>query len=670
MIEVLVALGALGGAAALGAFALRAKSQAERRLREAIDVVPMGVSIFDAQDRLRVWNKPYENASGPCLSALRPGIRFEDMLRLDLQTNYYAEAAGREEAWLAERLAIRACADGSHEQDVGDGRWLRIEDRRTADGGTVSTCTDITDLKRREESFKLMFDSNPVPMWLWEGGTGLKILDVNQAGLEHLGYDREDVADLTVFDLLDESEHYKLHAMIASGLNKPYRGEGVWRPRRKDGTVRSALPYIQILPNPGGARPRFIAAIVDVTERVAAEQELLRAKEEAEAANRAKSEFLANMSHELRTPLNGVIGMAELLAAGDLNPREREHLQIIRTSGVTLDRLIGDILDLSRIEAGQVAIEARPFHLGECVRSVMALACPKATEKGLELRVEIAPDADRPHLGDAVRLKQILSNLVGNAVKFTEAGAVTVAVSRDTAGVRLVVSDTGVGFDPRDAERIFGRFEQADGSITRKFGGSGLGLAIVRDLSQMMGGHVSAEGRPDQGATFTVVLPLAPMAVAEPELTTVGIEAVEPVYDQDVDRPLRILLVDDHPTNRKVVELILAGAGAGADLVSVENGLEAVEAYQAQPFDLVLMDMQMPVMDGLTATARIREHEARTGLPRAAVIMLTANCLPEHVQAAGAAGADRHLAKPVTAPLLLGAISETLDEVEAQRAAA
>ena len=667
MLQFLAMAGLTVGVAGTGLLVLREKFKADRRLRDAISAIPAGLGFYDAQDRLYLWNKPYEDVSGDCVTMLRPGVRFRDMIEADLKARHHPDAVGREKAWLDDRIVQRARACGAVEQDLGGGRWLRVEDRRTTDGGIVSICTDITELKQRENSFKLLFDSNPVPMWLWRGDRTLRMLEMNAAGLKHLGYTADEVAKLSVFDLLSVDDWPALHEMIRSGLAQSYDAERVWSPRCKDGTHRRALPYIQMLPDLSG-KPRFVGAIVDVTDRMAAEDALRQsaetlavAKEEAESANRAKSEFLANMSHELRTPLNGVLGMADLLAQADLAPREREMVEIVRASGATLERLLSDVLDIVSVEKGRVAIEALPFSLADTVRAVVALSAPMAQEKGLALSVDLTPALEGQFLGDAVRVKQVLGALVSNAMKFTDVGSVTVWGRVTDDGVRLKVCDTGIGFDPAERDRIFQRFAQADGSITRRFGGSGLGLSIARELVELMGGTIGADATPGKGAAFTVVLPLERVPVAAPVAT------VDVSHEPDAGRPLRILLADDHPTNRKVVELMLAAADA--DLTSVENGLQAVHAFEAEPFDLVLMDMQMPVMDGLTAIGHIRAHEAANGLGRAPVIMLTANALPEHVRAAAEAGADRHLAKPVTAQTLLGAISQALDEAGERRAA-
>jgi len=387
---------------------------------------------------------------------------------------------------------------------------------------------------------------------------------------------------------------------------------------------------------------------------------LLRvARRRAEVANRTKSEFLANMSHEIRTPLNGVVAMADALAGARLPKKEKEMVEVIRSSGVTLERLLSDVLDLARIESGQVNIEIAPFHLGNAVRDVASLSRLRADEKGIALKTFIDPAIDCMVSGDVVRVRQILTNLVSNAVKFTEQGSVCLnAISVGNGRVRLEVIDTGVGFDASAKSRVFGRFQQADGSITRRFGGTGLGLAISRELAELMGGQLDCESTLGEGSRFWVEIdmPAAAGAAAVAEVTaTVGVAS-----EGGEERPLRILLADDHPTNRKVIELMLAETGV--DLVMTENGAEALEAVKSgEAFDVILMDMQMPVMDGLSATSAIRLWQTQSARPRTPVIMLTANAMPEHVEAGRKAGADGHLAKPITMAGLFAAIEATLE---------
>lgn len=400
--------------------------------------------------------------------------------------------------------------------------------------------------------------------------------------------------------------------------------------------------------------------ITDLREREAgarrAAEALSFAKAAAEAASAAKSEFLANMSHEIRTPLNGVIAVADLLCRRDLTPEDRRLAELIRSSGQTLERLLSDILDLAKIESGALQVERVAFHLGDLARSAAELARLKAEEKGLRLDVSVAPAVDRHVWGDPTRLRQVLANLISNAVKFTPGGAIEVRVSALPDGrVRLEVQDSGVGFDPAQKDRLFRRFEQADGSITRQYGGSGLGLAICAQLAVLMGGRLDCRSTPGEGSTFWVDLPADPAAIDGPA-------AEQPVAPFE-EEGLRVLVADDHPTNRLVVELMLKSLGGRT--TCVENGLEAVEAMRAGRFDLVLMDMQMPVMDGLTATRAIRAWEAAENRPPAPLLMLTANTLPEHVSAALKAGADGHLAKPITVDRLVDAITSALSPAPA-----
>jgi CheY-like chemotaxis protein/nitrogen-specific signal transduction histidine kinase len=370
-----------------------------------------------------------------------------------------------------------------------------------------------------------------------------------------------------------------------------------------------------------------------------------------ERANTEKSRFLANMSHELRTPLNGVIAISETLAAQQTTDKGRELAELIASSGRLLERVLTDILDFSKIEAGEIRLAHDPFSMERLVRGIAELHRASADSKGLSFEWSVAPEAAGRFAGDTVRLTQILSNLLSNAVKFTDAGRVRLDVTECEGQIRFAVTDSGIGFSEEVQARLFNRFEQADTSIRRRFGGTGLGLAISRSLAELMDGHVTATSQPGKGSTFCLLAPLARRDGVEEEVRTPAQHSVDIAGR-------RILLAEDHPTNQKVVQLILDSVGISP--VIVENGALALDLLRAETFDVVLMDMQMPELDGLAATAMLRAHERANGLRRTPVIMLTANALDEHVKASHDAGADLHLSKPIQAQALIGAILDVM----------
>jgi signal transduction histidine kinase/CheY-like chemotaxis protein len=436
-------------------------------------------------------------------------------------------------------------------------------------------------------------------------------------------------------------------------LGEPFRATfRMLQPDAPHVWVQSATELIR---DERGEVERTVGVLRNIDKQKRGEIALARAKEAAEAANRAKSEFLANMSHEIRTPLNGVMGVASALSRTTLDANQNEMVGLIESSAKTLERLLSDVLDLARVESGRLELASEPFEITRCIADVGALFQPTAEAKRLELIAERVAGLEGAFLGDAPRVRQILSNLVANAVKFTPAGEVRIGGSArstpDGVEATIWVKDTGIGFDAETKARLFSRFEQADGSISRRFGGAGLGLAISRSLAERMGGSLDASAEPGRGATFTLTLPLVRAADGAGVEAGCG-AAAAPV--QDDRTPLSVLLAEDHPINRRVVQLILESAGV--DLTCVEHGEAAIEAWERGAFDLVLMDMQMPVMDGLTAIREIRSRERRLRRPRTTIYALTANAMPDHARASDAAGADGHLTKPITADALFGIV--------------
>jgi signal transduction histidine kinase/ActR/RegA family two-component response regulator len=397
------------------------------------------------------------------------------------------------------------------------------------------------------------------------------------------------------------------------------------------------------------------------------ETKLARTLVEVSLASDAKSQFLATMSHEIRTPLNGIVGLSEVLNTTKLNASQQEMVNLVRTSGETLERLVSDVLDSAKIEADKLELCLAPFDLRETIETAAHTFRTRAEEKAVAFNLEIHPEAEGRYLGDAVRIRQIISNLTSNAVKFTEKGQVDIQVDAleidgESVELRIQVSDTGIGFDPKASQHLFNRFEQADNSISRRFGGTGLGLSICKSLCELMDGSISATSQLGSGSRFEVRI-----QVKYAEALKTGLRLPMGLMNDDTaflneasvgSSGLRVLVAEDNPINQKVITFMLEPMGMTP--VMAANGREALDLFKVGSFDLVLMDMMMPEMDGLAATQAIRVWEKENNLPRTPIAMLSANAMSEHVKAALAAGCDVHIAKPVTPAALVTGMTEAL----------
>jgi signal transduction histidine kinase/ActR/RegA family two-component response regulator len=385
-------------------------------------------------------------------------------------------------------------------------------------------------------------------------------------------------------------------------------------------------------------------------------RELVEARDAANAANVLKSQFLANMSHEIRTPLNGVLAMAEVMSMGDLAQVQRERLDVIRQSGALLLAVLNDVLDLSKIEAGKLALLVDDFDLETAAAPVRDSFAVMADHKGLDFNLEIAPAAAGAWRGDADRIRQIVGNLLSNAIKFTLQGSVLARfdLNPETGALKLTVTDTGVGIAPEKQITLFEKFVQADNSATRRFGGTGLGLAICRELTQMMGGVIWVDSGESRGSVFTVEIPL------ERGETREAAPVVAAAMDEADEGALRLLAAEDNPTNQQVLAAVMGSLGIAIDIVA--DGRAAFEAWRDGAYDLILMDIQMPVMDGIDSARAIRNAERQDNRGRTPIIALTANALSHQVEEYLAAGMDGHVAKPIEIAKLYDAISRALNE--------
>ncbi len=580
---------------------------AERRLWDSIDAIRDGFAVFDAQGRLVAANRAYM-APFDGHPEVQPGIAYRDLIRLAVDRGIVETEGEAPDGFIA-RMQARWDADPIPPVVVrfAQGMWVRLVDRRARDGDMVTLALNITDQMR----ILAALDALPDGFILFDKDERLVLANAkyrdSMPGTAHLIRPGVTLTELVRARVM--AGHYP----EAAGREEEFIAERLAIYRAAEGDMEVTLSDGRTLrvvdrPTPDGGR---VSLRIDITADKAREKELEAARAEAEAANRAKSAFLANMSHEIRTPMNGVVGMAELLCDTNLTEEQRLFAETIRSSGEALLGIINDILDYSKIEADKLTLYPEPFDLERIIHEVAMLLQPRALPKGIDILIDFDMFLPTRYVGDPGRLRQILTNLIGNAVKFTERGHVLIRVvglEADGGGQQLhvTVEDTGIGIAPEHLDHIFGEFNQVEDSANRKYEGTGLGLAITRRLVERMGGTVWVESEPGRGSCFgfRLTLPVAEDAAAPPE---------EPVTLH------RALVVDDQFINRTILERQLATAGVAAVLCrSAAEGLAALA--QDGRFDVVLTDHDMPEMNGLAFAAAMRAAGHR--MP---VVLLSSN---------------------------------------------
>jgi PAS domain S-box-containing protein len=627
-----------------------------------VATVPASVMVTDTQMRVLEASPSWLAAFGLTLEETRGRTVY------DLAPDYFERFRPVYERCLAGEQIQGSRLPGP----AGEGNplYLRAEltpwrDGRGEVGGLISAALDITEmveaLERTERSQqRLQMALEIADLHVWECDYVHQTVETEGAASTFFDGEVDQEAFLRDSHITIDPRDRALIAdewTAAVLADRPFHPE--YRIHRKDGKEVWATCAVRLIRDEKGQPVRLIGAMQNITERKRSEAAILQARDEAQAANRAKSAFLATMSHEIRTPLNGVIGMAQAMTNDQLTPAQQERIEVIRQSGETLLAILNDVLDLAKIEAGKLDLEITEFDLTRLVAGAHGAFTALAERKGLDFSLAVEPQARGRYRSDSTRIRQILYNLISNALKFTDEGEVAVRVAAAPEGLQIEVSDTGCGMSEEVLGRLFGRFEQADPSTTRRFGGTGLGLAISRELADLLGASLTAESAPEGGSRFVLTLPLVRLG---PEDSRPVATTATPVT---APATLKVLAAEDNAVNQLVLKTLLHAVGV--EPVVVSDGVQAVAAWRAEPWDVVLMDVQMPLLDGPAATRAIREEEARTGRPRTPIIALTANAMANQVEAYFEAGMDGYVSKPIDAAKLYEALS-ALPEPEATEA--
>ncbi|MEI2266359.1 PAS domain-containing hybrid sensor histidine kinase/response regulator [Erwinia sp. CGal63] len=626
----------------------------EVKLPQALDSLRAAVLMYDADERLTAYNKQVTCFYPGIENRLCLGMTLTQIAREFVDSAYMTENEPRKEA-MVENLVSRCRLDNHSEMRRIGNRKVFVQHNRTPQGGIVSLHIDMSGFELINESrqqlhedFVLAAESTQIGIWDWQQDKDL--LQVNDALLNMLGYPRETWHYSASFldALLHPDDREPLQQLFASASNSQLPiFEREIRLLHHNGDYRWLLLSGQVASvTVEGGTARVIGTLQDITKRKEAEQLSLQAVAAARAANEAKSAFLANMSHEIRTPMNGILGMTQLCLDNPLTEEQREYMTLVYHSAHTLLRVINDILDYSKIEAGKIELDEEEFEVRPFLHSLMRPLLPAASEKNIELLIKVAPEVPLRLLTDTVRLRQVLTNLVSNALKFTHEGEVELAVIPDDQPHRLrfQVRDTGIGIPEEKQHIIFESFSQADTSTTRKYGGTGLGLTISARLVEMLGGELKVKSEPGKGSLFSFSLPVAAQNVVDPLKTSPPLESVA------------VLVIDDNATNRHLMSDMLRNMGLKPVLAESADAALALLQQNAD-FPLILLDAQMPVKDGMTLAQEIK---ATPALAHCQIIMLSSMSRYMDAEQMKRIGVTHFLSKPVDQRELYEAILAAL----------